>query len=148
MDYDKLEKELAFEEGNVPYAYQDHLGYWTIGVGFLIDKRKGGKLYPEEIAFIFSNRINKIASELSAKIPWFNRLDEVRQRILIQMAYQMGVKGLLGFKNTLAMIAAGQYDRAADGMLQSLWARQTPDRAKRLSEMMRTGVPPKEYGTA
>ena len=56
------------------------------------------------------------------------------------MAFQMGVDGLLGFKNTLAMIQSGRYSDAAKGMLSSLWAKQTPARAKRMSEQMRTGV--------
>ena len=50
----------------------------------------------------------------------------------------MGIDGLLGFKNTLEAVRTGQYDRAADGMFQSMWAKQTPERAKRMSEQMRT----------
>src|SRR5678809_1238796 len=89
-----LKKQLAQEEGNVPYAYQDHLGYWTIGIGFLIDKRKGGGLRPEEIEFIFNNRIKLLKEELNKKIPWISSLNEPRQAVLISMAYQMGVDGL------------------------------------------------------
>ncbi|ECX3247832.1 glycoside hydrolase family protein, partial [Salmonella enterica subsp. enterica serovar Kentucky] len=62
-----------------------------------------------------------------------------RRDILISMAYQMGVSGLAGFKNTLAMVAEGNYAGAANGMLSSLWAKQTPERAKRHAEVMRTG---------
>jgi len=52
----------------------------------------------------------------------------------------MGVDGLLGFKNTLELIRTGSYEKAAEGMLSSLWAKQTPARAKRLAVQMRTGV--------
>src|SRR5678816_2940315 len=104
-----LKKQLEQEEGNVPYAYQDHLGYWTIGIGFLIDKRKGGGLRPEEIEFIFNNRIKLLKEELNKKIPWISSLNEPRQAVLISMAYQMGVDGLLGFKNTLNTIKSGDY---------------------------------------
>jgi len=62
-----------------------------------------------------------------------------RRDILISMAYQMGVNGLAGFKNTLAMIADGNFSGASNGMLSSLWAKQTPNRAKRHAEVMRTG---------
>lgn len=62
-----------------------------------------------------------------------------RQDILISMAYQMGVKGLAKFANTLAFITAGNYTGAAAGMLTSTWAQQTPARAKRHAEVMRTG---------
>ena len=55
------------------------------------------------------------------------------------MAFQMGVDGLLGFKNTLAMIQAGKYTEAANGMMNSKWAKQTPSRAQRHAEQMRTG---------
>lgn len=59
---------------------------------------------------------------------------------LLNMAFQMGVDGLLGFKNTLELIRTGSYEKAAEGMLSSLWAKQTPARAKRLAVQMRTGV--------
>lgn len=147
MDMLKLADELEYEEGNKPYAYQDHLGYWTIGIGILIDRRKGGKLYPEEVEFIFQNRMNKLRADLEERLPWFSELDDARQRVLMQMAYQMGIDGLLGFRNTLKMVQLGQYQAAAAGMLNSKWATQTPDRAERLSKMMETGVPPAVYGT-
>jgi len=56
------------------------------------------------------------------------------------MAYQMGVTGLAGFTNTLGMIARGDFAGAAGGMMNSLWARQTPNRARRHAEVMRTGT--------
>ena len=102
---ENLIRSLRGEEGEVLTEYKDHLGYSTIGVGRLIDKRKGGGITKEESAY-----------------------------------FQMGVDGLLGFKNTLAMIQSGRYSDAAKGMLSSLWAKQTPARAKRMSEQMRTGV--------
>lgn len=147
MDVKKLQPELVFEEGNIPYAYKDHLGYLTIGIGFLIDKNKGGRLYPEEIAFIFANRAAKIEAELRKRLPWYDDLDDARQRVLMQMAWQMGVEGLMKFVNTLKFVQQGKYREAAAGMLQSLWAQQTPDRANRLSKMMATGIPPAQYGT-
>lgn len=137
---EELKKQLIRDEGVVEHAYQDHLGYWTIGVGRLIDKRKGGKLRPNEIEFLLENDIADRVQELTKRIPWFTKLDKARQGVLLNMSFQMGVEGLLGFKNTLKMVETGKYEDAARGMLQSLWARQTPERAKRLSEQMRTGV--------
>lgn len=137
---EELKKQLIRDEGVVEHAYQDHLGYWTIGVGRLIDKRKGGKLRPNEIEFLLENDITDREQELTKRIPWFTKLDKARQGVLLNMSFQMGVEGLLGFKNTLKMVETGKYEDAARGMLQSLWARQTPERAKRLSEQMRTGV--------
>lgn len=135
----ELERQLRGDEDEVLHAYQDHLGYWTLGVGRLIDKRKGGGISKEESAYLLANDIAKREAALDKRIPWWSKLDDARRGVLLNMAFQMGVDGLLGFKNTLKMIEAGDYERAAKGMLNSLWAKQTPARAKRLSEQMRTG---------
>lgn len=134
-----LIKQLRDEEGEVLSAYQDHLGFWTIGVGRLIDKRKGGGITAEESAYLLGNDIAKVNAQLDAKIPWWRKLDEARQAVIQGMAFQMGIDGLLGFKNTLKMVESGDYEGAGKGMLNSLWAKQTPARAKRMSEQMRTG---------
>lgn len=130
---------LRGEEGEVLTEYKDHLGYSTIGVGRLIDARKGGGITAEESAYLLSNDIQKKLSELERKLPWVKELDEARRGVLLSMAFQMGTEGLLGFKNTLEMVRTGRYTDAAKGMLNSLWAKQTPQRAKRHSEQMRTG---------
>jgi lysozyme len=135
-----VESQLREDEGEKLYAYKDSEGFWTIGIGILIDQRKGGGLLPEESSFIFQNRVRILKGRLRKELPWFEELDEVRQGVLLNMAYQMGVDGLLKFKNTLASIKARQYTAASVGMLDSLWARQTPERAERLAEQMRTGV--------
>lgn len=134
-----LIRQLRDEEGEVLNAYQDHLGYWTIGVGRLIDKRKGGGITKEESEYLLSNDISKVNSQLDANIPWWRKLDEPRQAVLQGMAFQMGIVNLLGFKNTLRMIEAADYEAAGDGMLNSLWAKQTPGRANRMSKQMKTG---------
>lgn len=133
-------RSLRGEEGEVLSEYKDHLGYSTIGVGRLIDKRKGGGITTEEAAYLLGNDVDKVTAQLNKRLPWWTKLDEARQGVLVNMAFQMGVDGLLGFKNTLNMIKAGQYESAARGMLQSKWAQQTPSRAKRMAEQMRTGV--------
>ncbi len=134
-----LRKLLEDDEGRVPYAYQDHLGFWTIGVGRLIDKRRGGGLSDDEIDYLLDNDIKRKSEALDARIPWWRSLNEARQAVLLSMAFQMGPDGLLGFKNTLAMVQRGDFDGAAEGMLQSKWATQTPERAKRLADMMKQG---------
>jgi lysozyme len=132
-------QQLKNEEGSVPHAYQDSLGYWTIGVGRLIDERKGGLLYPDEIDYLLKNDIKRKTDGLNDALPWFHLLNEARQAVLIQMAFQMGVKGLLAFSTTLSHVRVGRYAEAAVAMLESLWARQTPERAARLSKQMETG---------
>lgn len=135
-----LARQLELEEGNVPHAYQDHLGFWTIGIGRLIDKRKGGRLRPDEIALLLSNDIKEKTAEVLAALPWVASLDEPRQAVIIGMAFQMGTSGLLKFRNTLRAVQEGRYADAARGMLASLWARQTPDRAARMAAQMRLGA--------
>lgn len=135
-----LAEMLEDEEARVKYAYTDSEGYLTIGIGRLIDKRKGGGLSDDEIDYLLANDIRNKTREVLKALPWAADLDEVRRSVLIAMAFQMGTDGLLKFVNTLTMIKAGRYESAAKGMLDSLWARQTPKRAVRMAEMMRTGV--------
>lgn len=135
-----IESQLREDEGEVLHAYKDSEGYLTIGIGTLIDKRKGGGLLPEESAFIFQNRMRILKDRIRKALPWFDELDFVRQGVLLNMAFQMGVDGLLKFKNTLRHVQARQWTAASVGMLDSLWAKQTPERAERLAEQMRTGV--------
>lgn len=140
MTNDEFIAWLKKEEGVVKHAYQDHLGYWTIGVGRLIDKRKGGGLSDEEIDYLLNNDIEKKIAEVRKALPWFDNLTSNRKAVLVAMAFQMGTKGLLGFKNTLKMIEAGDYEKAAKGMLNSKWAKSdSPARAKRTAELMRRG---------
>lgn len=135
-----LAQQLRRDEGTKPSAYQDHLGFWTIGVGRLIDARKGGGLRPDEIEYLLANDIKDRARALLAALPWFGALDDARQGVLLNMAFQLGTAGLLAFKNTLEQVRLGQYKRAAEMMLQSKWATQTPERAARLAKQMETGT--------
>ncbi len=139
MDMNKMVAELRRDEGVMPSAYQDSLGWWTIGVGRLIDKRKGGKLSDDEINYLLNNDIARFSKLLDINIPWWRTLDDVRQRVLLNMAFNLGINGLLGFNNTLAYVKSGDYTKAASNMLLSKWATQVKGRATRLSEMMRTG---------
>ena len=138
---EKLTAQLRSDEGTKATAYQDHLGFWTIGVGRLIDSRKpGAGLRPDEIDYLLRNDINDRVQALTKALPMlFPKLDEARQGVLVNMAFQLGTSGLLGFKSTLALIAAEKYAEAAEQMLKSKWATQTPARAKRLAEQMKTG---------
>lgn len=137
---EQLTAQLRRDEGTRAAAYQDHLGFWTIGVGRLIDSRKlGAGLRPDEIDYLLKNDIADRVQALTKALPWFDRLDEARRGVLVNMAFQLGTAGLLGFKSTLALVAAGKYSEAAEQMLKSKWATQTPARGKRLAEQMKTG---------
>lgn len=135
----ELAKQLRGDEDEVPYAYTDSEGYLTIGIGRLIDKRKGGRLRNDEITYLFNNDVDEKLDELTRALPWFQNLDDARRGVLMNMAFNLGVPGLLKFPKTLSLVQQGKYAEAADEMLDSLWAKQVGDRAKRLSQQMRTG---------
>lgn len=133
---------ISLHEGRVAHAYKDSLGYLTIGVGHLIDQRKGGKLPEHIIDALLDHDIHEHANELFATLPWVRDLDPVRQAVLIDMYFNMR-RGLLGFKVTLEHFKASNFAAAADEMLKSTWAKQVGSRALRLAQMTRTGEWPK-----
>lgn len=142
---------LRREEGVIPWMYLDHLGFSTIGVGRLIDKRKGGRLTDAEIDLLLMNDIAEKRAQLArdpdTAAAWDRvKNDPVRAVALLSMGFQMGVgasgkddAGLSGFDTSLALVAAGRFAEAADAMMKSLWAKQTPERARRVTAMLRTG---------
>ena len=136
----ELVRQLRADEGVRAQAYQDHLGFWTIGVGRLIDARKPGSgLRPYEIDFLLQQDIDDRIEQLTRRLPWFQDLDDARRGVLLNMAFQMGIDGLLKFERTLGLVEAGKFDDAAENMLRSLWATQTPARAQRMAKQMATG---------
>lgn len=134
--FDELVVQLRRDEGCVLHEYKDHLGFSTIGIGRLIDQRKGGGITMEEAAYLLKNDIEKVDRQLQDRLPWVVTLSPARRGVLQNMAFQLGIDGLLKFKNTLAMIEQGQWANASSAMLDSVWASQTPERAKRLSKQM------------
>lgn len=136
----ELTQQLIRDEGRCRSAYKDHLGYLTIGVGRLIDDRKGGGLRDDEIDYLLRNDITDRIDALTRALPWFQDLDDARKGVLLNMSFQLGVDGLLAFKTTLEHVKFGRYATAAQSMLASKWATQTPERAHRLSEQLAHGV--------
>lgn len=139
VDKVKLAGELWDDEGFREYAYQDSLGYWTIGVGRLIDKRKGGRITEQEAHYLLTNDIDEKYHELITALPWVQEHSDTIQRALTNMAFQLGINGLLGFKRTLSLIQERKYEEAAKNALLSKWAKQTPNRAKRVTDLIRLG---------
>lgn len=139
---------LNYEEGYREKPYIDTEGYPTVACGIKIGP-KGASLsnytltVPRDVGDVWlesfvKTTISKMNGNPSV-VAALKACNPARKDILISMAYQMGVGGLAGFKNTLAMIASGNFSGAASGMLSSKWAKQTPNRAKRHAEVMRTG---------
>jgi lysozyme len=136
-----LLSQLEEHEGFRSSAYADSEGWLTIGIGRLIDARKGGGITREEARYLLGNDVTRIVAQLGTALPWWLELDDVRQNVLVEMGFQLGVPGLLKFKNTLRAVEAGDWHDAAAGMLASKWAKQTPKRAEKLARQMREGRP-------
>ncbi len=137
---DRLAALLIAEEGLRLEPYKDTEGYLTIGVGRLIDPARGGGISRDEALYMLNNDMGRVIHELTAKLPWFAELDETRQIVMAAMAFQLGITGVLNFKRMITAAQARQWDLAAQEMLESRWADQTPDRARRMAEAMKTGT--------
>lgn len=137
-------EHFKFEEGFRLCAYKDTLGYWTIGIGKLLSKDKTksfkGLCWTEEqVKAEFQKSFNVAVAGAKAIFPDFNSYSANVKLALVDMVYQMGEQGLRGFTNSVKMIKGREWSRAADNLLLSKWAKQTPSRAKRTTDLIRRG---------
>ena len=143
-----LQEQLIRDEGVKLFVYDDAndnpvvpgytlVGHPTIGIGRALDTRG---ITMAEALYLNNDDIKDVQNGLLDSLPWLANLDVVRFAALENMAFNLGVNGLLEFTETLAAIKQGNYDLAAEDMLQSEWAQQVGDRAKRLAEQIKTGV--------
>jgi lysozyme len=136
MNTDLLKDELVRDEGLKLKPYRCTAGKLTIGVGRNLDDVG---ISASEAMLLLEHDINRVIAKLSYHLPWWSSLSENRQRVLANMAFNLGIDGLLKFKNTLSYIQNGNYSEAAKAMLESKWAKQVGERAVRLSKMMEAG---------
>lgn len=141
IDRNAMIRQLRLHEGERLKPYRCTKGKLTIGVGRNLEDRG---ITATESAYLLGNDIDGFYVALQKALPWVSQLDEVRQRVLLDMAFNLGIQGLLTFTNTLATIKAGDYEKAGPMMLDSRWAGQVGKRAERLSTMMITGKDPRE----
>jgi lysozyme len=136
-----LKVQLVRHEGLKLHPYRDTVGKVTIGVGRNLDDV--GISEAEAHAMLDAD-IDRTERALFAALPWVADLDDARQVVLMNMAFNLGVgmaggnKGLLGFPYTLGLIQAGRFEEAAKAMLDSKWARQVGKRATELAQIMAT----------
>ncbi|AVF41550.1 lysozyme [Pandoraea apista] len=134
-DANLLKAELTRDEGRRLRIYVDTVGKVSGGVGRnLTDKG----FRDDEIDLMYRNDVAETEAWLDRNLPWWTSLDPARQRVMMNMAFNMQGK-LLGFRNFLSAAQRGDWAKAATEMLDSLWARQVGDRAKRLASMMEFG---------
>jgi lysozyme len=149
----ELINQLKRDEGLRLDAYRDSLGVLTVGYGHNVQARpvagveKEGDTISEGMAYaLLTDDLARTMQALDEALPWVDTIDDARKAVLYNMAFNLGVRGLLKWRNTLMAVREGRYNDAADAMMQSKWAYQVGDgpggyfdRGERLVKQMRTG---------
>lgn len=135
-----LKAELTRDEREVLKPYVDTVGKITIGIGHNLTDRGISK---QISALLFAEDVLAAEADLDRHVPWWRGMTPARQRALLNMCFNMGwgdgTRGLSGFTNTLALLAAGDYANAASHALQSNWAKQVGARAQRIAAQFING---------
>lgn len=149
MNIDLLKAELERDEDVRLEPYDDAtgkelrpgdklIGNLTIGTGRNLT---GVGISKEENDIFLANDINeRVLPALNKFLPWWVKLNDIQQRVLSNMIFNMGIKRVLDFQIMLGRLQANDLNGAAEAMLDSLWAKQVGDRAKRMAEMMKSGA--------
>lgn len=143
MNLEQLQKELAADEGCKLEIYLDHLGYPTVGIGHLITEddelygfEVGSEVSQEHVDDLFHADVQRTLRDCEFLYSDFNDLPEEAQLIIANMCFQLGRPRLSGFKKMKAAVDSRNWREASRQMLDSKWAKQTPNRASRLSHRM------------
>lgn len=151
LEMSEMINRLIFHEGLRLKPYICPAGKLTIGIGRNTEENPFTKeelarignwkngITREQAYWLCQNDIERCIKELRNNLIWFEKLDAERKYALIDLCFQLGIIGLLKFKRTLGSIAVGNYELAAEQVLESKYAKQTPDRAKRISNLIKTG---------
>ena len=125
--------DIKKHEGFRPKVYQCTEGYDTIGYGFAIKDL----VIDEDVSdLILMKKLHTLLQRIIIAFPWFKDADNIIKKVVINMCYQLGLRGFSKFKQTIYYLETEQYEEASLEMLDSLWAKQTPNRAKELSEQI------------
>ena len=158
-----LEEQLILHEGLRLETYKCPAGYWTIGVGRnletkgltgveqkfifgrdgmskqeVIERLKEQGITKDQAMWLMANDISECVKDLKT-FDWFDKLDDIRTKVVVDMRFNLGAGGFRQFKKMIAALAAGDYKAAAAEMVDSKWYRQVMTRGTRLAQMMRTG---------
>jgi lysozyme len=134
-DFNEILEDIKKHEGFESKVYKCTEGYDTIGYGFAI---KDLVIDKDVADLILMKKIHKILERVLVAFPWFQNINNEAKSVIINMCYQLGIRGFSKFKKTIYLLETEQYDDASIEMLDSLWAKQTPNRAKELSETLRS----------
>ncbi len=129
-----LIESIKQHEGYVGVVYKDSLGIDTIGYGFAI---KDLELDADICDIILERKLKNLQDIVKIKFKWYGYMPQEIKDVVMEMCYQLGVTGVSKFKKTLAYLQDKRWEEASVEMLDSLWARQTPNRAKELSNRVK-----------
>ena len=135
MDNVKAAAYIRRYEGFSKLPYKCPTGHLTIGYGHNLENGISAKV----ALFILQEDLTRAEQAVKNAFPWWWKLDDARQFVLVDMAFNMGLAGLKGFKKMLAAIESGDFDKAAEEMLDSKYGRQVVHRARLNAEIMKTG---------
>lgn len=136
MNQTRLMKQLTIDEDRRPRIYLDPVGKWTGGVGRNLSDKP---FRDDEIDLMLKNDIDEAVGIARQLLPRFDDLDDVRQEVIANMAFNLGYPRLSGFKKFLVAVNAHNFQRASAEMQDSLWYKQVGDRGKRLAKAMLEG---------
>jgi lysozyme len=138
MNLGTLLDDIERDEGYRQFPYEDTAKPPRLTIGFGFNLTDVG-LSREECQLLAAHRLRKIDQHLIQALAWYTGLNERRRNALVNMAYQMGVQKLLTFRDMHAALDAGDFDKAAAEALDSTYARQVPERAKRIATAIKEG---------
>ena len=121
-------------EGFRSTVYKCTAGHDTIGYGFAI---KDLHLTKDDCDMILERKIAELKIRVNNKFPFLADLPEAVQDVVIECCYQLGVSGFSNFKKTIEYLMQKDFENAGIEMLDSRWAKQTPNRAKKLSDIVK-----------
>jgi lysozyme len=136
FDIIKLKNELIRDEARRAKPYQCSAGKLTIGVGWNLDDNG---LPDDIIEQLFDISIANAENDAKSLFGNYSDLSPARQRVVINMAFNLGRKRLSGFKKMIAAVESGDWQEATEQMLDSRWSHQVGKRSWRLADMMRDG---------
>ena len=131
---ENLLKKIKQSEGYSKTVYQCTEGYDTIGYGFAV---KDLELTEEVSEIILREKLIKLKKDIENRFEWVANAPSMIKNVVIEMCYQLGINGFSKFKRTIYYFETEQYWEASIEMLDSRWAKQTPNRAKKLSDEVR-----------
>ena len=155
MDNNKFWKQIKIHEGVRRKVYLDTTHHRTVGVGFNLERQDAEKvlrsvganyqdvvrgeynLSNEQMRLIFEHDLKVLEDEARRAVSNYDELSDIRQRVVCDMLFNLGLPKFLKFKTTISHIENKRFDSAADNMLASKWATQVKDRARMLANMMR-----------